>query len=387
MPFYNNEKYLEEALLSVLNCTLEQNQFEIIVVNDGSEDNSVNIVQSFASKYGNIKLYHHPTNLGPAKALKTCLEYCSGEYILFTAADDISFPDRAERCLEVFQKNPNVGMVISEAVIINENSELTNELYRVPEYINKSNIALDQLKRNYCLGATISIKNDFSILGKSNILEHADDYELSLEYILAGYDIEVIRAPLVKYRVHLNSVSNNKSLLYKNTVKAIKRFLSSDFEINLLKRQFSLLEVYIALGIFNMFRGHLEEGLNYLDKSASIIEHENVLTETTCFELYFYLGVSCYVKTQYFESYQWFSKAAEINRDDPTLLNNLAVLHFLLNRDSELSLIYLEKSLKKQPNYIDAKNNKEAILKSENNLKVTERILGKSLIQRDNYII
>lgn len=387
MPFYNNGKYLEDAICSVLDSTVQN--LELILVDDGSSDNSVAIAQKYASKFDNIKLYFHTKNLGPAKALKTCLHYSQGEYILFTAADDISFPFRAELCLEAFNQNPKVGMVISEAVVINEESKLTNEYYRIPHHINSMNIVLEQFKRNYCLGATIAIKNVKNLINNPSILNYSDDYELSLEYILAGYDIEIIKNPLLKYRIHSNSASNNKSLLYENTQKGLIRFCSEKIKNSLVCRDFSPIDVNISIGIFNLFRGNLEEGLKYFNESIDQIHKENTVNNNQYFELFFYLGVALYKKGDLIHSLDAFSKASQYNPKEPTLLNNLAVLYARLDINSEKVKKLLDQSIEIQPYYLDAHKNKELLINNFNinGLKLTERILAQSMIIRENYIV
>ncbi|OXS79291.1 glycosyltransferase family 2 protein [Domibacillus enclensis] len=387
MPFYNNEKYLEEAIKSVLKSSVQE--FELILVDDGSTDNSLEIARKYALISNKIKIFSHPSNLGPAKALKTSLKQCLGKYILFTAADDVSFSHRARRCLQTFESDSKIGMVISEAVIINEISEPTNEFYRIPNYIDVHNLAIEQMKRNYCLGATIAIKNDKGILNKKDILEYADDYELSIEYIIAGYDIGVIREPLLNYRIHSNSVSNNKAALYSNTKKALNRIASEKIHSNLQKRGFDLINIEVALGTFNLFRGNVNEGLNYLQGSLKLIEEEIDLSSALLFELYFYLGVALYIKNDLKKSLNAFEKASEYNHQDPALLNNLAVLYTKVDADFEKSNAHIAKCIRIQSNYLDAQKNKR-ILESNYNiedLKLTERILGKSLIHRENYIV
>lgn len=85
VPVYNMEKYLEKCLDSLVNQTLKE--IEIIVINDGSKDNSINILKQYAKKYKNIKIYDHD-NQGISKTRNFGIEKAKGEYIAFIDSDD-----------------------------------------------------------------------------------------------------------------------------------------------------------------------------------------------------------------------------------------------------------------------------------------------------------
>ena len=87
VPVYNVEKYLERCVCSLLNQDMPSSDYEIILVNDGSTDNSESIAMSFAEKYDNIKLISQE-NQGLSGARNTGLANASGEYILFVDSDD-----------------------------------------------------------------------------------------------------------------------------------------------------------------------------------------------------------------------------------------------------------------------------------------------------------
>lgn len=86
IPVYNAEKYLAETLDSVLNQTFTD--FEVIAVNDGSTDNSLNILNEYGNKDSRIKIFSN-SNSGVSTARNTGIEKASGEYICFIDADDL----------------------------------------------------------------------------------------------------------------------------------------------------------------------------------------------------------------------------------------------------------------------------------------------------------
>ncbi|MGL5634253.1 MAG: glycosyltransferase [Sarcina sp.] len=107
MPIYNAEKYLEECLESVVNQTVKSK--EIIIINDGSKDRSLEIVQDFASRYNFIKVIDKK-NGGVAVARNIGLEMATGRYIGFVDCDDVIYTDMFKEMLEIADNN-NCSMV------------------------------------------------------------------------------------------------------------------------------------------------------------------------------------------------------------------------------------------------------------------------------------
>lgn len=116
MSVYNGEKYLREAVESILNQTLTD--FEFIIINDGSTDNSTNIVQSYSDKR---IVFLQQENKGLAKSLNRGIIKGRGEYVARMDADDISHPERLERQIEFLENNPKHVLVGTNAIVIDEN--------------------------------------------------------------------------------------------------------------------------------------------------------------------------------------------------------------------------------------------------------------------------
>ena len=93
MPVFNGEKYLREAIDSILNQTLTD--FEFLIIDDGSRDNCVQIISSYSDP--RIKFVRNDTNLGISKTLNRGIEMASAEYIARMDADDISYPTRLQK--------------------------------------------------------------------------------------------------------------------------------------------------------------------------------------------------------------------------------------------------------------------------------------------------
>jgi glycosyltransferase involved in cell wall biosynthesis len=107
LPVYNCEKYIGEAIKSILNQTLQD--FELIIINDGSTDNSLEVIKSITNKSNKVNIIDQE-NTGLIGALNNGLLAAKGEYIARMDADDISFPHRFELQAKLLDENPIVGV-------------------------------------------------------------------------------------------------------------------------------------------------------------------------------------------------------------------------------------------------------------------------------------
>ena len=113
IPIYNVEKYIFTCLESIVSQPLkEDNNIEIIVVNDGTPDNSMSIVNEYVSKYPNIYVYEQ-FNQGPSIARNMAISKANGDYILFVDSDDWLLPNSLNGIFEIIQKNPSIELFSS----------------------------------------------------------------------------------------------------------------------------------------------------------------------------------------------------------------------------------------------------------------------------------
>lgn len=108
MPVYNDEANIANAVESVLQQTYQN--FELIVVNDGSTDKSLSILLDYQQKDQRIKIVNQK-NQGLANALNNGINHCSGKYIARLDSDDVSYPHRLHEQVIFLEQNPNIGLV------------------------------------------------------------------------------------------------------------------------------------------------------------------------------------------------------------------------------------------------------------------------------------
>lgn len=382
MPVYNNEKYLKESLDSIVN--LDYKNTEIIVIDDGSSDQSIEIVKEYCKLDSRILFFENKKNIGTAKTVKKAISKSSGKYVFFNAADDISLGKRIDKCLNIFEHNKKIGVIASTAIIINDKSQEVGKTTKINEQIQNNNISMEQFKRNYCLGATMAIVNDKSILLKEGMLEYIDDYETSIEYLMNGYEIYLLREPLVKYRIHDHNQSNGRAILSKKVKCILEKYKPEDIFCNLLGRGYAQNDIFVTLGIVSLLKEDEEGAIKYLN----MVDEANCDISNTFidFEKNFYLGVANYKLKNFMESLNKFQQAYIIDKRNPAILNNLGVLNYYEGGEKLESIKMIEEALRNYPDYIDAKKNMENITNNMlSNLKITERIMDIQVYTRLQY--
>ena len=129
MTAYNREKYIGEAIESVLSSTFQD--FELIIVDDSSKDNTVEIAKSYEAKDNRIKIYINETNLGDYPNRNRAASLAIGKYIKYLDSDDIMRFDCLEKMVIGMEMNPSCGFGISSRSLSNNVIHTSDEAYRV----------------------------------------------------------------------------------------------------------------------------------------------------------------------------------------------------------------------------------------------------------------
>ncbi len=109
MPAYNSEAFIAEAIESILNQTFKD--FEFIIINDGSTDNTWNIIQKYAKQDDRIRAYSRCKNKGIVCTANEGFDLARGEYIARMDSDDVSLPERFEKQITYMDEHPDVGLL------------------------------------------------------------------------------------------------------------------------------------------------------------------------------------------------------------------------------------------------------------------------------------
>ena len=209
MSVYNGEKYLREAINGILNQTFTD--FEFIIVNDGSTDNSLKIIQSYDDE--RIGIINNKKNIGLTKSLNKALKQARGEYIARQDADDVSLPNRFEEQIRYFEEHPETALLGTSIYKIDENGEIVGKHIVLAKPSKK-----DLLKGNqFNHGSTIFKKEIIDKVGGYNeLIRYSQDYELWLR-IAKQYKVRNLTQVLYKLRFHDENVgltNTEESTLY-----------------------------------------------------------------------------------------------------------------------------------------------------------------------------
>ena len=219
LPVYNSEKYVKLAIESVLNQTYQN--FELIIINDASTDNSWEVVKTFHDP--RIILLENEVNLGTAATANRGIQVARGDFIARMDSDDISFPDRFEKQIAFFTSHPKVGILGGPfQEIAADGTKVRTPSVRLQEpYLIKFWLLIENVMNH----PTIMIrKKVLDILGGYNPnLRASEDFDLWTR-LAAVTEFSNLSDPLIYYRSYSENTSHILSgTLYENHIKICQR--------------------------------------------------------------------------------------------------------------------------------------------------------------------
>jgi glycosyltransferase involved in cell wall biosynthesis len=267
MPAYNAEKYISEAIESILNQTFTD--FEFIIINDGSTDKTKEIINSYTDY--RIHYLENESNLGIVATLNKGLEYASGEYIARMDADDISLSNRFEKQVSIMDTDSTIGALGTGTRIFGQNVE-TRETHST---LNSDKLKAELMFSTCMCHPSVMIRK--SVLDENNFhykeeFKGAEDYELWWQ-IATVSRILTIPDVLHCYRIHPNQITQNKDEAYRNL---LLRLL--DVRLNTIGLDFSDYEKECFLiYCYGDFSKYDEEKMHiYIDDLYKILAHNKM---------------------------------------------------------------------------------------------------------------
>ena len=206
MPTYNCAKFIGETIKSVIAQTYSN--FELIIVDDCSKDNTKDVVNSFDDE--RIKYYKLEKNSGAAVARTTAMNMAKGKYMAFLDSDDLWMENKLEHQLK-FMKDNNYNITCTAYEQVNEDGESLNKVIKTKKKADYNRILLD------CPVGNSTVMYNVEALGKfevPNIRKRNDD-ALWLQMLKKEKYIYGMDEVLAKYRIRSNSIYSNKLSLIK----------------------------------------------------------------------------------------------------------------------------------------------------------------------------
>ena len=219
IPCFNSGRFIRQTVESVINQTFQD--LEIVIVDDGSHDNTKQIISSF--KDARIR-YFYKDNEGLAFTRNKAIDLSDGEYIALLDHDDLWEPEKIEKQLEVFKKNNNLGLVFSDSYIL-ENNHKKKFTYFDRIKPKKGFIFEDLLfaSSNFIPLSSVIVRKDvFKDVGFFNpAFKIGEELELFLK-VAQLYEFDYIDKPLITYRLHEGNFSTNKEIFVKEAFEILQ---------------------------------------------------------------------------------------------------------------------------------------------------------------------
>jgi len=358
IPTYNQALYLPFALDSVLTQTYSN--IEIIVINDGSTDNTEALGQIYQQKDQRIK-WITQSNQGPSRARNHGIQIAQGEYIALLDGDDLMDSHRLMTQWQTLTHNSSIDIVYTALVLINEKGEKIGELHS-QSYAPENFLAL-MLFRNLIPGPS-------TVMTKSGCLKthpyhldylHAEDYELMLR-LAQHYQFFYLDLPLTSYRRHDHNLSNNLAAHRKAELKVLQSYSLTQIESIVQKTSLKIEEKTLLKAKILYNQARFEQALEIFQQLSLPIA-------------LFYQG-NCQLKCAlYMQAAELYEKSLGLDPSNAACWNNLGVVYHHLQKLDKTNTCF-QQALMRQPHYLDAQHN----LLYPSDLKVTWRELRPQLI-------
>ncbi len=237
MPNFNHARYLADSVEAVLSQSY--NHLELIIIDDCSNDESPEIIETFRRKDKRVIPIYNSMNLGASGSRNKALKTCRGDYIAFCDADDIWEKEKTKLQIERLQSENEYDVVFCDSIIINEKGVSTGERFS-SQHVKMKDVG-GNIFHELCLSNYI---NTATVMFRKKCLDQVGLFDENIKYIedwlywtmlARHFRFLYVDTPLVRYRVHPNSSNKDRIGLKKQRIKVcriiIDRFLDLPTEI------------------------------------------------------------------------------------------------------------------------------------------------------------
>lgn len=202
-PAYNADRHIKETIASVQAQSLSD--WELLIVDDCSKDNTAILVQDAAKLDRRIRLLKQRQNGGPAAARQRALDEAKGRYIAFLDSDDLWLPYKLEEQLS-FMRQCEAALSFTSFRRISEDGSDIGRLIKIPR-----SLSYPDLLKNTAIATSTVVVDSIKTGRLSMARTYYDDYALWLDILRRGHAAHGLQRDLMRYRVVSRSVSRNKS--------------------------------------------------------------------------------------------------------------------------------------------------------------------------------
>lgn len=202
-PNYNCEKYISETIESVINQTYKN--WEMIIVDDKSFDNSIEIINKYKNIDSRIKLVKMERNVGAAICRNKAIEVSSGKYLAFLDSDDLWMVNKLKKQISFMEKE-KIDFTYSRYLHMDENGKYLNVKIRIPKKIGYKKMLFHCFTG--CLTVVYNQEKTGKVYGPN--ISKSNDYGLFLQVLKKCNQARGIQEEYGIYRIRKNSISRNK---------------------------------------------------------------------------------------------------------------------------------------------------------------------------------
>ncbi len=217
LPLYNAEQYIVQTLSSIINQTYKN--WELIIIDDCSNDHSISVIEEIVNKDSRIHLYHNERNLGVTRTRNKGFTLCNGEYVALIDSDDLWEEHKLELQVEAANKNNADIIYCSYSIIDTNNKKISND-FIVPKTISYKRALIQSVMS--C--STTMLKKEIVEKYQFSTDYYHEDLVYWLQILKEGYKAIGVQDVLASYRIVNNSRSSNKWIVIKNRYRVYRDF-------------------------------------------------------------------------------------------------------------------------------------------------------------------
>ncbi len=253
LPAFNAALFIRNAIDSLLTQTFTN--FELIIINDGSTDDTKNIILSYED--ARIKYHENTSNKGLVYTLNKGIQLAKGQYIARMDSDDLCTPNRLALQKEFLDKSPQIAFTAAWIDFIDDNNNKINKAWELDRKTNTTKeIKKALLKQNCIAHPTIMGRKDiFQQYPYQHNQKNIEDYDLWLRLIADGHKIEKLKTVVLYYRLHEKSITHStlkKSNFFFKHANCKAKFLCTRIK----KRRLNIYTIKIFLyTMLDIFKG------------------------------------------------------------------------------------------------------------------------------------
>jgi glycosyltransferase involved in cell wall biosynthesis len=285
LPTYNGSKYISTSIESCLDQTFKD--FELIIVNDCSTDNTANIIQAYATTDNRVRVMHNSFNKKLPLSLNEGFDVARGKYHTWTSDDNYYAPNALQELFETLEKNKTIDFVYTDYTIINNKNEVTGKR------------TFGNINEKFFQGSSACFLYKEEVYKANNGYNPAafliEDYDFFLRAFIQFNVFYVNRHDLYYYREHETSLTSLQSDAVNDIAKIMVERQMSRLEQKLSAKQLTLL--FRKFAVFNARKDNLAKYKLYLEKLWKISKSQTLLTMVYVPAVKFYQSVVFGIKT------------------------------------------------------------------------------------------